>query len=674
VYRAIEVSAADAGWRLIAAARDLLGEPLARFGHYDKFYPESNVPLSFVLENSIMVARAMDQCTSLYMFESSFIAMRVRTVFIVLIVLLILIEIASVAILFQRAVAHQFKDVAESVEGLKELSPALVSSRIDSLRASMRASKRKRAAIQVANAATGLLDDNKSNQDSDDDAGAAESEPSSDSSDSEDGADSKKERRKTRSRSDMKSTHNSDVKLVSHTAQRLFIMLISFGCLVVILAGVGILCYLCISVINNAEAVGGEINNSCRRSFLAERLAYLSFELVHAGPDSVSNAEDLLGSKITWLRTVEIIRCQLDRTVVAMLSVHYALLYGDVAGWLDMAQGFEHGPVKEWGTKGSVDMCSPFTWDKEGFAKAQQVSGSFGRFAPQDAFLFQPGCLTELPGKAVPKSSLTFTHKRISMLSLVFVNGGELCPLYKQRCRFLDEQQYSDLSPAEKRVQVSSLSRLLNKPDADASYLSVEQCLVDSAKNSSNSRLRFTPRPDPCYATPYLSGCYYGKVDMSMCRCNGGELSPEFCTAQAGQARDFECGDPAASEGLHNFLIQTVEHARALSADPVESLMESNPNYRFVADYYVDEWRLGLLASTLIYQHEAIEGMRNNSLISDVVFGIVIATILIQYAFLAFRYAKLQTRLGAVKQIVKRLQKLNHDQCGNANTGNHKSK
>ena len=144
-----------------------------------------------------------------------------------------------------------------------------------------------------------------------------------------------------------------------------------------------------------------------------------------------------------------------------------------------------------------------------------------------------------------------------------------------------------------------------------------------------------------------------------MCQCKGGELSPEMCTAKAGEARDFQCSDPVASEGLHNFLLQIVERARALTTDPVTSLVETNSNYRFIADYYLDEWRQGLLASTLIYQHEAITGMQTTSLSSYGVFGVVLFTILVQYLFLTFRYDKLQSRLGKVKEIVKRLEQLN---------------
>ncbi len=102
-----------------------------------------------------------------------------------------------------------------------------------------------------------------------------------------------------------------------------------------------------------------------------------------------------------------------------------------------------------------------------------------------------------------------------------------------------------------------------------------------------------------------------------------------MCTAKAGEARDFQCSDPVASEleGLHNFLLQMVERARALTTDPVTSLVETNSNYRFIADYYLDEWRQGLLASTLVYhQHEAITGMRQTSLVAYGVFGVVIFT------------------------------------------------
>ncbi len=36
MYRTVEVSAADAGWRLITAAREMIDEPMERFGKYNR--------------------------------------------------------------------------------------------------------------------------------------------------------------------------------------------------------------------------------------------------------------------------------------------------------------------------------------------------------------------------------------------------------------------------------------------------------------------------------------------------------------------------------------------------------------------------------------------------------------------------------------------------------------
>jgi hypothetical protein len=181
---------------------------------------------------------------------------------------------------------------------------------------------------------------------------------------------------------------------------------------------------------------------------------------------------------------------------------------------------------------------------------------------------------------------------------------------------------------------------------------------------------RTTPRPDPCYSTPYPAACYDRSIsDETLCRCKGGELSPEGCTAQAGQARDFDCGDPVTSSGLHNYIIQMTERTRALGLDSDDSLNEQNQNYRFIADNYIDEWRQGLLASTLLYQHEAVDGMRANTIISEGCFGFVLFTILIQYVFLSTRYANLHRRLGAVLAIVSRFRKLDANEAVTGRNG-----
>jgi hypothetical protein len=472
--------------------------------HHGRYWPESNVPMSFVLENSIMVARAMDQCTALYMLESSFIATRMRTVFIALVAISFLIEIVLVAVIFRRAVAQEFDAVYKAVEGLKEVSASLSSTRINLLKNAKLAARR--STRRAAKAAAGLLgvqdgdeDDAESidaDSDGDSSSGSGESEDSSRGSNSSKGTKKTKSRQSLRRGESRSVAGRADIKVVSHTWQQIFIMLISASCMLFMLALLGILSFLCVRVIDTAESVGGEINSSCRRSFLAERMAYLSFELVHTGPEARLHDESLLSGEITWLRSADIIRCQVDRTVASMLSVHYALLYGKAAGWLDMAQGFDRGPVREWGVGGSVDMCSPFTWEKEGFEKTQQISGSFGRFKPQDDLLFTANCLTELPEEVVPKSSFTFTHRRVQVLSKAFIDGGKKCRQFRQRCRYLDEQQFADLSSAEKRIQFTSQSRKLNLPLTDSVYTSTIQCQPGSEGNTSG-KVRFAPPPGP---------------------------------------------------------------------------------------------------------------------------------------------------------------------------------
>ena len=515
-----------------------------------------------------------------------------------------------------------------------------------------------------------------SSADGDDDASAESGSTGSDSGSDEDKVKSEK-RKKKRMSQGMSGLDADAEKITSHAVQQLIISLISMLCMFFIITLFAILTYLCIRVVDLAEGSGSEINNSDRRSYLAERLAYLSYELVHNGPasqvrrapgdrsppfpiswapsrdpcpfgtpspiswalsptpGSQVQAEDLVDSEITWLRSLSVIHCQLERTVVALLSVHYALLYGTAAGWLDMAQGFERGPVREWGKAGSVDFCSPFTWDKESFDKAKSVGGSFGRYTPQDNLLFKSNCLTELPEADVPKSSFTFTHERVAPFSKVFLDGKSKCRLYNQRCRLLSSEQFNLLDAAEKRVQFSYQTQLVNLPGRDTFYPQLRQC----SGNGTTDRYRTSPRADPCFGKPYPAGCYYGtEENRANCQCAGGEVSEEGCIAQAGEARDFACPDSVTSGGLHNMLSQVVERARMLNDESDNALTEDNANYRFVMDYYTTEWRQGLLAATLLYQHEAVMGMRANTVITQGGFGFVLIIVVLQYVFLSYRF------------------------------------
>merc|ERR1711934_919987 len=65
----------------------------------------------------------------------------------------------------------------------------------------------------------------------------------------------------------------------------------------------------------------------------------------------------------------------------ALLSIHTAMLFGTQSGWVDLPkkQNWLRGPLQAWGIDGSLDMCSPFTWDQAEFVTATEMPGSYGR-------------------------------------------------------------------------------------------------------------------------------------------------------------------------------------------------------------------------------------------------------------------------------------------------------
>ena len=671
LYRPIAVSASDAGWRLISSAREMLGEPMERFGSYDKTLPESNIPMSFVLENTIMVARAMDQCTAVLQLEASYIATSLRLTFIVLVALAALIEIVLVVVIFRRAINEEFHSFNESIRRLKELSPELISENIAQLTHSI-AKTAQAVKKEEATRATRFDDDNS-------ESGIATDSDNTVSDDDEDGrghSDDVDRKRSAHLLSGHASDADDDKEGLSQARQRFFLSLFYYGCMAFICIVLGILCYLCIRVVDSAEAASGEINNSGRRMYLARRMVYLAFELVHAGPLAASLGEALIGSGVTWVKSLDIIRCQLDRNVLAMLSVHYALLYGKRAGWADMAGSFERGPIREWGRQGSVDMCSPFTWDKLAFQKAMETSGSFGRYSVQDNLLFKSNCLTEIPEADIPKSSMTFTNPRILTFSASFVGGEKLCPLFLQRCRFLDRAQYKGLSAAERRIQYSSKTQYVNMPNSDPFFASVQQC--QNGTDVPTRKSRSTPRPDPCPETPYPAGCYFRTVPEAQCTCRGGEVGPEGCIATAGQERDFPCPDPTASSGLHNFIVTVADKALQLSKDADDMLSESNPNFRFLVDFDSNDFKGGLMAATLIYQQEAMGKIADNSIITMVGFVWAMLIVVGQYFFLGMRLSRLIESHTHIEEIIQRMKtmddkladtKIKERMVGNARLG-----
>jgi hypothetical protein len=415
-------------------ARHAASQSIEQFAAFDKRYPESFVSLAFVLQNSMMVARGMDHATSLYMYEASFVAFNFEVIFVVLAVVTAIVEFVLVVLIFRKAVDGQFERLRASVSGTLENGQSTVNAAAAKLAALGGAGmgkedsgKKEDAAAKAVGWQIKQLMRGLSSGQAKQEGKKKNFDESSDDDESNEGSDAEQEIDKK-----MEAVANLELQaaknalamgedqrgILSEAAQRLRLSLFYYGCLSVLFLALTVLCFLCIKVVQTAEYAAGDINGAGRRRYIAERLVYLAYELVHAGPSSVEHGEDLLDGSITWLASIPILKCQLERSAQAMLAVHYAVLYGPAAGWTGgVATGWSRGLVREWGVDGATDLCSPFTWDKEKFDKATSTQGSVGRSALQDKLYFEGSCLTDLPATDVPRSSFTFVSDRAPMPS-----------------------------------------------------------------------------------------------------------------------------------------------------------------------------------------------------------------------------------------------------------------
>jgi hypothetical protein len=278
----------------------------------------------------------------------------------------------------------------------------------------------------------------------------------------------------------------------------------------------------------------------------------------------------------------------------------------------------------------------------------------------QDDIYFEPNCLTELPASVVPQNSVSFLNERIKFFTdtpaaeggTTFVDGDRQCILFRQRCRLLNAQQHEALSPAEQALRLTASSQLLNVPNHDLYF--GDTAALDSA-GKPTGRSRTLPRPDPCPSKPYPTRCYLGLADTAQaCTCSGGEVGPEG-VATAGQPRDFACPEKVVSLGLHNYIIFMTETASLLAVDSTDTLSEPNVNYRKLIDFHQAEWEMGLLKSTVVYQHEIIEVLASSRLLSSIGFCINLLVIIVQYYIFAGQIGQLSSLRDRVSGVVERL-------------------
>jgi hypothetical protein len=445
------VSGADVAWGLITNARVVAKTGMGRFQHFNRHDPSSFPELYYVLENSDITARAMDQSTMNYVLEASDVANRMRAIFIALCVVCSIIELVTVIFIFRQEVVRVFEDKTREIEKLRltrdngKIDLEAVIYIIKDMKQKQRVNKSRNKDEQGNKNMVRSKNLNSSSDESDiesdediakdakkggvkiqgDNHSDAESEAESqDSQGSNAGKDAAGNDMAGGAKDD---TKDKDSAAVAATSQREnFLAIFYWSCLLFIWGCLVFLGFTCVRAITEAEGSTVELNNAARRRYLGARIARFNKELIDSRDPTVS----LVGGALTWQNSTDLMRCLLRRSAEAMLSVHYAVLYGTMLGFVDLPQkqNWENGPVQQFGIGEGADYCSPFTWDKEGFLTSIDLPGSIGRYEPQDQTYFEKSCLTELPADIMNENSYEFQDQRIRRFAMHF--SREKCTLY----------------------------------------------------------------------------------------------------------------------------------------------------------------------------------------------------------------------------------------------------
>merc|ERR1719331_107143 len=345
------------------------------------------------------------------------------------------------------------------------------------------------------------------------------------------------------------------------------------------------------------------------------KITWYANELLWSG--SQNKGHHHLDGPYAKLADRDSIRCVLARSAQALLSVHYGMVYGQRAGFVDFAAdaGWTRGPVAD----STQDECSPFTYDNDKFNQATKLEGSVGRYKPLDTTYFESNCLTEIPEDVIPKSSFTYNLPR----PYFFVKGFSpvKCAYFRQRCRLVTQDQFNAL-PTAVQNKLSSAGRPLVTPG---------------------------PVADPCPELLYPDSCFNGVGE---------------CTCKNGDERDRACPDQVTSQGLHNYVIAMSDAALQFASTPAASLSASDQRYRFLMDYDKSEMVRGLVKAILLHQHEAIIGMRENTSLTIIAFSFIIVLIFLQYVLLGMRIESLIVKVDHVTRIVERLEGHNQGWSG----------
>lgn len=463
-YRNIAVSGTDCILMYVTSIHEASYTPMSEFASFKKLDPYSFPQLFFGLENAALAGRCADQSSAIYQDEIALADRITCVVFIVLTVIIVAVELFTVSILFWLTASTQVSHLRNAIGSLKNEEDMPKNYVRDWIAA-------KLSDAQSSDAGSGSGSEVSSDGSHSESDSTSESDSSSESESGSDGSGSaahqtRAKNRRSREAKEAKKAKDEAKKNAKDEAkkerggrrvalstsavqdanqanqdavaknrngvtslvlvesasavEKMGRRYIGLSILMTLFVGtiVSLLSIYVVSLTAQSDAAAIEVNNAGRRMWLAEAITSNARELVWSTDPTAS----LQGGWLTPVNSTEAIRCWLRRSVHALLSVHYSLVYGFAIGWLEMPQvhPWQQGPLGSYGPPPD-DRCSPFTWDHGKFVKTTALSGSLMRDPRQDGLLFDSDCFAHLD-EQVNMASAAFP--RLARVMEMFVDCG----------------------------------------------------------------------------------------------------------------------------------------------------------------------------------------------------------------------------------------------------------
>jgi hypothetical protein len=361
---------------------------------------------------------------------------------------------------------------------------------------------------------------------------------------------------------------------------------------------------------------------------------------------------------------------------------------GDVKSWLvegwteegtpipsqQQVPGYEAPPT--WSETGG-DYCTPFTWSHSHFEKGIEMEGSLGKSELQDRVYFTSNCLTDLE----LTDSVVLTDTRISFFSEKL--RPDQCYGFRSDivlCADLDRDPHN--VHAAKNVRIDRFeheggcadNKLVAECEeaarTDAGCTADAQSAWDDCQQAERRRKCDLGRRGPNDDKKCLLACPTASDPLKKCpdpSCNPmidfghGVIAP-----RDGVQRDTELGisdlkfydyqfdanfghatpkpqDPMMTLGLHSVVNFYMDNAISIANDPIEEINQDSVYFHRIYKYANDELQSGqeiaggLFKSILIYQHDVITSMNDNTQITIIAFVVIMLVVILQLAFLSQR-------------------------------------